>query len=54
MALFNEMADIAMKELGKAGLIYMSISIFFCVYLAVLFWKRWEKIAREIRRILGL
>jgi hypothetical protein len=49
MALFNEMADIAMKELGKVGLIYLSISILFCVYLIVLFWKRWKSMAREIR-----
>jgi hypothetical protein len=49
MALFNEMADIAMKELGKVGLIYLSISILFCVYLIVLFWKRWKSMAREFR-----
>lgn len=49
MALFNEMADIAMKELGKVGLIYLSISILFCVYLIVLFWKSWKSMAREIR-----
>jgi len=49
MALFNEMPDIAMKELGKAGLVYVSISIFFCFYLIVLFWKKWKNIAREIR-----
>lgn len=49
MALFTEMADIAMKEFGKVGLIYLSVSIFFSVYLALLFWKRWKSKAREIR-----
>ena len=49
MPLFNQMADIAMKEFGKVGLIYLSISILFSVYLIVLFWKRCKSMAREIR-----
>lgn len=49
MTLFNEMADIAMKEFGKVGLIYLSICVLFSVYLIVLFWKKWKSVAREIR-----
>ena len=49
MALFNEMAEIAVKELGKVGLIYLSIGILLSVYLIVVFWKKWKSAAREIR-----
>ena len=43
MALFKDMADIAMKEFGGLGLIFLSISICFCVYLIVIHWIKWKQ-----------
>jgi hypothetical protein len=40
MDIFKEMADIAMKEFGGLGLIYLSICICFCVYLIVIHWLK--------------
>jgi hypothetical protein len=48
MTLFNEMADIAMKEVG-GGLILLTIAVFYCVFLIALIWKRLKSMVREIR-----
>jgi hypothetical protein len=48
MAAFNEMADIAMKEVGGVGLILLTIAIFYCVFLVVLIWKRLKSMVREL------
>jgi hypothetical protein len=42
------MADIAIKEFGGMGLIFLSISILSCVYLIIHFWKRWKGISSGI------
>jgi hypothetical protein len=48
MALFGEMVDIAMKEVGNLGLIYLMIATLYCVFLIVLLRKKWKSMIREI------